>query len=174
LLYVSLAPGMDHPRNVEPPPWNVQQCYAHIDDNKGGEGAPSTRTDTRSKMAEKQPVASDHSKKRPGSSEATGAPVNSTSKRRRIIQDWSDEDDEENPIVDLLNPRQRKGVEQTVHEGPSRPAASPSQGMSTVPSAATSHVSSPSEGGQSSSGQQGSRGRPRWRAFSAAHRQADM
>jgi hypothetical protein len=59
-------------------------------------------------MAEKQPVAPDHSKKRPGSSETMGNP---TSKRCQIIQDWSDEDEEENPTADLLNPRQRKGIE---------------------------------------------------------------
>jgi predicted lipid-binding transport protein (Tim44 family) len=99
---------------MEPPPWNVQQCYAHVSDNVGGEGAPSTRTDTRSKVAEKQPVTPDHSKKRPGSSEATGAHENPTSKHRQIIQDWSDEDEEENPTADLLNFRQRKGVEQVV------------------------------------------------------------
>jgi hypothetical protein len=96
---------MVHLRSVEPPPRNVQQCYAHVDDNKRGEGAPSTRTDTRSRMAKKQPIASDHSKKRPRSSEATGAPENPTSKHHRIIQDWLDEDKEENATADLLNPR---------------------------------------------------------------------
>jgi hypothetical protein len=30
-----------------------------------------------------------------------------------MIQNWSDEDDEENLTIDLLIPRQRKGVEQT-------------------------------------------------------------
>jgi hypothetical protein len=55
-------------------------------------------------MVEKKPVAPDHSKKRPGSSEATGVLKNPTSKRRRIIQDWSDEDKEENLTADLLNP----------------------------------------------------------------------
>jgi hypothetical protein len=105
---------MDHPRSVEPPPQNVQQCYAHVDENKGGEGAPSTGTDTRSRTAENQPVTSDHSKKRPRSSETTGAHENLTSKCRRIIQDWSDEDEQENPVADLLYPGQRKGVEQTV------------------------------------------------------------
>jgi hypothetical protein len=97
---------MDHPRSMESPPRNVKQCYAHVDDNEGGGGgAPSTGIDTRSRMAEKQPVAADHSKKRPGSSESTGVPENPTNKRRRIIQDWSDEDEEENLTADLLNPR---------------------------------------------------------------------
>jgi hypothetical protein len=105
---------MDHPRSVEPPPRNVQQCYAHADNNEGGEGTLSTRTDTRSRMAEKQPVASEHSRKRSGSSEAMGVPENLTSKHRRIIQDWSDENEEENSTADLLNPHQRKGVEQIV------------------------------------------------------------
>jgi hypothetical protein len=35
MLYVSLAPRMDHPRSVEPPLQNVQQCYAHIDVEEG-------------------------------------------------------------------------------------------------------------------------------------------
>jgi hypothetical protein len=65
-------------------------------------------------MAEKQPVAPDHSKKNPWSSEATGVPENLTSKRRWIIQDWSDEDEEENLTTDLLNPCQKKGIEQIV------------------------------------------------------------
>jgi hypothetical protein len=33
-----------------------------------------------------------------------GVPENPTSKRRRIIQNWSDEDKEENPTADLLTP----------------------------------------------------------------------
>jgi hypothetical protein len=77
-------------------------------------GAPSTRTDTRSRMMEKHPVAPEHSKKRPGSLETTGMPKNPTSKRRRIIQDWSDEDEENDPTTDLLNPHRRKDVERTV------------------------------------------------------------
>jgi hypothetical protein len=36
-------------------------------------------------------------------------PENPTSKRRRMIQSWSDEDEEENPATDLLTPCQRKG-----------------------------------------------------------------
>jgi hypothetical protein len=84
---MSLAPKMDHSRSVEPPAQNVQQCYAHVDDNEEGGGAPSTGTDTWSRMAKMQPVAPEHSKKRPRSSEAMGVPKNLTSKRCRIIQD---------------------------------------------------------------------------------------
>jgi hypothetical protein len=109
LLYVSLALGMDHSASVEPPPRNVQQCYAHVDDNEEEGGASST--DTKSRMPEKQPVVPEHSKKRPRSSEAMGVPENLTSKRHRIIQNWSDEDEEENPTADLLTPHQKKGVE---------------------------------------------------------------
>jgi hypothetical protein len=145
-LYVSLAPGMDHPRSVEPPPRNVQQCYAHVSVEEG-EGTLSTGTDTRSRMDEKQPVAPKHSKKRPGSSEATGVAENPTSKRHRIIQDWSDEDKEENSTADLLNPHRRKGVERTVQEGPSRPAVAPVRGTLRASTAATSHAPPPREGG---------------------------
>jgi hypothetical protein len=54
----------------------------------------------------------EHSKKRSESSEAAGVPENPTSKRCQIIQNWSDEDEEENPTTDLLTPHQRKGAEQ--------------------------------------------------------------
>jgi hypothetical protein len=56
-------------------------------------------------MAKKQPVTPEHLKKRPRISEAMGVPKNLTSKRRRIIQDRLDEDEEENLTADLLNPR---------------------------------------------------------------------
>jgi hypothetical protein len=103
---------MDHPRSVEPPPWNVQQCYAHIDIEKG-DGAPSIETNTDSRRAEKHAVTPEHSKKRSGSSETTRILENLTTKRRRMIQSWSNEDEEENLAADLLTPHQRKGVEQT-------------------------------------------------------------
>jgi hypothetical protein len=172
-LYVSLAPRMDHPRGVEPPPRNVQRCYAHVNVEKG-DRAPSTRTSTSSKNTEKHLATLEHSKKRSRSSETTEVPENPTSKRRRIIQNLSDEEEEENLTADLLNPCRRKDVEWTVQEGPSRPAAAPARGALTASTAATSHGSPPSDGGQGSSGQQGSQGRPRRRAFSAADHQADM
>jgi hypothetical protein len=90
-----------------------------------GDEAPSTRTNTGSRATEKHPVTPKHSKKRPGSSKTTGMSENLTSKRHRIIQDWSDEDKEENLTTNLLKPHWRKGVELTVQEGPSRPAATP-------------------------------------------------
>jgi hypothetical protein len=79
---MSLEPRMDHLRSVEPPPRNVQQCYAHVDDNEEGGGAPSTGTDTRSRMAKKQPVTPEQSKKRRRISKAMGVPDNLTNKRR--------------------------------------------------------------------------------------------
>jgi hypothetical protein len=152
LLYVSLTLGMDHPRSVEPPPRNVQQCNTQVDDNEEGDRAPSTGIDTRSMMAGKHLVTPENSKKRPRSSQTIGVPENSTSKHRRMIQSWSDEDEEENPTANLLIPRQRKGVEQTSQEGPSKPTTAPSVGMPTASTVATSHVPPPSEGGRSSSG----------------------
>jgi hypothetical protein len=76
---------MDHPRSVEPPLRNVQQCYTHVD-VKEEDGAPSARTDTGNRRAEKHLVTLEHSKKRPGSSETMGMPENPTSKHRRMIQ----------------------------------------------------------------------------------------
>jgi hypothetical protein len=40
-----------------------------------------------------------------------GVLENPTSKRRRIIQSWLDENKEENPTADLFIPRKRKGIE---------------------------------------------------------------
>jgi hypothetical protein len=71
---------------------------------------------------------------------------NPTNKHYRMIQSWSDEDEEENLTTDLLITHQRKGVEQTSQEGPLKPALAPSLGMPTASTAAASHVP-PSEGG---------------------------
>jgi hypothetical protein len=81
------------------------------------DGAPSTRTSSDSKRTEKHPATPEQSKKRQRSSETTEVLENPTSKRRRIIQDWSDEDEENDPTADLLNPHWRKDVEQMVQEG---------------------------------------------------------
>jgi hypothetical protein len=142
---------MDHLRSGEPPPRNMQRCYAHVNVEKG-DRAPSTGTSTSSKRTEKHPAAPEHLKKRPGSSETTEVPKNPTSKRRRIIQNWSDEEEEENLTADLLNPRRKKDVEQTVQEGPSRPTVAPARGTPIASTAATSHVPPRSDGGQGSSG----------------------
>jgi hypothetical protein len=101
-------------------------------------------------------------------------PENLTNKRCRIIQDWSDEDKENDLTGHLLNPRWRKDVEQTDQEGPSKPVVASAQGMPTASTAATSHMPPPSDGGQGSSGQQGSQEPLSRRAFSATRRQVDM
>jgi hypothetical protein len=101
-------------------------------------------------------------------------PENLTNKRCRIIQDWPDEDKENDLTGHLLNPRWRKDVEQTDQEGPSKPVVASAQGMPTASTAATSHMPPPSDGGQGSSGQQGSQEPLSRRAFSATRRQVDM
>jgi hypothetical protein len=32
-LYVSLAPGVEQPQSVEPPPLNVHRCYMDVEDD---------------------------------------------------------------------------------------------------------------------------------------------
>jgi hypothetical protein len=32
-LFVSLAPGVEHPQSVEPPLLNAQRCYMHVEDD---------------------------------------------------------------------------------------------------------------------------------------------
>jgi hypothetical protein len=58
-LFVSLAPGVEHPQSVEPPPRNVQRCYVRVEDDH--DSGARARTG-------KSPVATDQLKKRARSS----------------------------------------------------------------------------------------------------------
>jgi hypothetical protein len=75
-LYVSLAPGVEQPQSVEPPPLNVHRCYMDVeDDHEAGAQAD----------AGKRSVTAGQSKKRAGSPQADKAPEDSTRKRRRMV-----------------------------------------------------------------------------------------
>jgi len=67
-VYVSLAPGMEHPTGVDPPADNAARCYRYTsrdeDDNR-----PTPTTDDR--VADKRPMAM-------GSSQAGAAPAGAT------------------------------------------------------------------------------------------------
>jgi hypothetical protein len=58
-LFVSLAPGVEHPQSMEPPPRNVQQCYVLVEDDHDSGAQAGTG---------KSLVTTDQSKKRVGSS----------------------------------------------------------------------------------------------------------
>jgi hypothetical protein len=56
-LFVSLAPGVEHPQSMEPRPQNVQRCYVEEDHDFGARAGIG-----------KSPVTTDQSKKRVGGS----------------------------------------------------------------------------------------------------------
>jgi hypothetical protein len=86
---------MEHPQSVEPPPLNVQRCYVDVkDDHKAGIQAE----------AGKSLVTAGQSKKRAESSQADKAPEDSTRKRRRMVRDWSEDED---ASAYMLNPQKR-------------------------------------------------------------------
>jgi hypothetical protein len=111
-LFVSLAPGVEHPQSVEPPPRNVQRCYK--DDHKSRARAG----------AGKSPSAPDQSKKRAGSSRTHESPEDSTRKHRRMVRDWSEDEAEEDASAYMLNPRKKRS-EQTMQGGSTPPAKGP-------------------------------------------------
>jgi hypothetical protein len=95
-MFVSLAPGVEHPQSLEPPPRNVQQCYVHIEDDHDSRA--------RARIG-KSPVATDQSKKRAGSSQANESLEDSTRKCRRTTRDWEAEED---ASAYMLNPRRKR------------------------------------------------------------------
>jgi hypothetical protein len=99
-MFMSLAPGVEHPQSVEPPPWNVQRCYVHFEDNHDSGAQAGTG---------KSPVTTDQSKKRVGSSQANESIEGSTRKHRQTIIDWSEEETaKEDASTYMLNPRQKR------------------------------------------------------------------
>jgi hypothetical protein len=103
-LVMSLAPGVEHPQSMEPPPLNVQRCYVHVEDDHESKAQAGAR---------KSPVAADQSKKRAKSSQSNESLEDSTRKRHQTMQDWSEDEAEEDASTYMLNPW-RKRREQTM------------------------------------------------------------
>jgi hypothetical protein len=110
-LYVSLAPRVEHPLNV-------QRCYVHIKDDHESRARA---------VARKSLVAADQSKKRARSSRANESPEDSTRKHRRMVRDWSEDEAEEDTSAYMLNPRKKRS-EQTMQGGSTPPAKGPQEG----------------------------------------------
>lgn len=98
LLFVSLPPGADHPQSMEPPPRNVQRCYAHVsddDDDAGALGASKTALTSRKKRISKGPEGPEQPKKRARPANPTRDSENPTSKHHQMVRDWSDDEAED-------------------------------------------------------------------------------
>jgi hypothetical protein len=75
-LYVLLAPGVEQPQSMEPPPLNVQRCYVDVEDDH----------EARARVeAGKSLVTANQSKKRAESSQGDKALEDSIRKRRRMV-----------------------------------------------------------------------------------------
>jgi hypothetical protein len=128
-LYVSLVPGVEQPQSVEPPPLNVQWCYVDIeDDHKAGARAE----------AEKSLVATGQSKKRAGSPQEDKAPEDSTRKHRRMVQDWSEDEEDEDASFYMLTRKRRsehttQGGSTPLAKGPHRQVSNGREGTKRMP-----------------------------------------
>jgi hypothetical protein len=127
--------------------------------------------------ARKRPVAVGQSKKRAGSPQADKAPEDLTRKRRRMVRDRSEDED---ASAYMLNLRKRRS-EQTTQGGSTPPTKEPQEGQ-TPPTGPTPDVRTaeeqarppPQDGGQGSSAQHTSQGKPRHHAFTTIHRSLDL
>jgi hypothetical protein len=98
-LFVSLAPEVEHPQSVEPPPHNVQRCYVDVkDDHESGARAGAGKSSS----------APDQLKKRAKSSRAHESPEDLTRKCRRMVRDWLEDEAEEDTSAYMLNPRNKR------------------------------------------------------------------
>jgi hypothetical protein len=170
-LYMSLAPRVEHPQSVEPPPLNMRRCYMDVEDNHESRARA---------VAEKSPIATDQLKKRVGSSWANKSLEDVTRKRRRMVQDWLVDEDDEDTSAYMLNPRKKRS-EQTMQGGLTPPIKGPQEDQTppvgSTPSVRTAEEQArppPQDGGQGSSAQHTSQGQPRRRSFTTIHRTSDL
>ena len=106
-MYVSLAPGMEHPAGVDPPADNVARCDRYTSSDEE-ENRPAPTTDDR--VAGKRPMAMEPSPAEAAPAGAAAGPVmgqGSTSgsrapKRRRLIRIVDDDDEEEEAAPTLV------------------------------------------------------------------------
>jgi hypothetical protein len=75
----------------------------------------------------KSPIVADQSKKRARSSQANESLEDSTRKRHRMVQDWSEDEEDENASAYMLNPWKKRS-EQTMQGGSPPPVKGPQEG----------------------------------------------
>jgi hypothetical protein len=130
--------------------------------------------------AGKSPFAAGQSKKRVERPQADKAPEDLTRKRHRMVRDWSEDEEDEDTSAYMLNPQKRRN-EQTTQGGSTPPAKGPQEGqtppMGPTPDVRTAEERSrlpPQDGGQGSSAQHISQGKPWHRAFTTIHQSSDL
>ena len=161
-MYVSLAPGMDHPAGVDPPVDNAARCLQYTSSDKD-QRRPASTTDDR--VAGKRPMAVE-----PSSTEAIPAGTaaepsmgqGSTShapKRRRLVRIVDDDNEEDETALSLVRrPR-------------SRPDVAPIDVDRVIRDPPAAHVEPIHPGGTEAVA---AARRTRRRFFTAAHRSSDL
>jgi hypothetical protein len=79
-------------------------------------------------VSRKSPITTDQSKKRAGSSRENESPEDSTRKRFRMVQEWSEDEEDEDASSYMLNPRKKRS-EQTMQGGSTPPVKGPQEGQ---------------------------------------------
>jgi hypothetical protein len=161
-MYVSLAPGMDHPAGVDPPVDNAARCLQYTSSDED-QSRPASTTDDR--VAGKRPMAVE-----PSSTEAIPAGTaadpsmgqGSTShapKRRRLVRIVDDDNEEDETALSLVRrPR-------------SRPDVTPIDADRVIRDPPAAHVEPIRLGGTEAAA---AARRTRRRFFTAAHRSSDL
>jgi len=112
-MYVSLAPGIEHPTGVDPPMDNAARCYRYTSsDEDDGQAVPTTDD----RVADKRPMAGEQSQagvvpresaQGPSSGQGSASGARAP-KRRRLLRVVDDDEEEEEAAPDLVRrPRSR-------------------------------------------------------------------
>ena len=107
MVYVSLAPGMEHPVGVDPPMDNAARCYWYTSSNED-ENRPAPTIDDR--VVGKRPMARESSQAGVAPGEAATGPLTGQGsasgsrapKHRRLVQVVDDNDEEEEVAPTLV------------------------------------------------------------------------
>ena len=163
-MYVSLAPGVEHPTGVDPPVGDTARCdrYTSIDE---AERRPAPTIEN--KVAGKRPMAVQPSSAEAAPTETAAGPLmgqgltsdTRAPKRCRLVRIIDDDDEEE------------EGAPTLVHRPRSRPDVAPSDSGRVAEDPPAAHVEQARAGAIETAA---TAGRTRRRVFIAAHISSDL
>jgi len=160
-VYVSLAPGMDHPAGVDPPADNAARCYQYTSSDKD-QNYPAPTTDDR--VAGKRPMAMEPSSAKAIPAGTAADPsmgqgsTSQASKRRWLVRIVDDNDEDEAAPTLVWRPR-------------SCPDIAPGDAGRVTGDPPAAHVEPIRPGGTEAAA---AAGRTRRRFFTVAHRSSNL
>ena len=161
-VYVSLAPGMDHPTGVDPPADNAARCYEYTSSDED-QNRPALTTDDR--VAEKRPMAVEPSSTETILAGTASDPLmgqgstSQTLKSRRLVRIVDDDNEEDEAAPSL------------VRRSCSHPDVAPSDADRVARDPRAAHVEPVRLGGKEAAV---AAGQTRRTFFTAAHRSSDL